>query len=224
MARTALDIIEIGKELIEVKKNIGHGHFLPWIEAEFGMSERSARRFMESSEAFSSKTANLADLPPSVIYALAAPSTPEEVREVIVERAASGEKVTAAEVKQLKDKLKEKEEKIKQIKNQKEIADGYIHRLENELRGEANKALCLNDRIANLQEEMRRLSEPGVITIAPVKINEDGEVLGNDGERLIPDNPPPDIEPWRCLFRSLWGSAPLDAKEWIKNYVSGQTP
>ena len=38
MARTAQDIIEIGRDLIDQKESVGHGHFLEWIEAEFGLS------------------------------------------------------------------------------------------------------------------------------------------------------------------------------------------
>jgi hypothetical protein len=33
LRRSAEDIIEIGRDLIEVKASIGNGNFLPWIEA-----------------------------------------------------------------------------------------------------------------------------------------------------------------------------------------------
>ncbi|WP_425497642.1 DUF3102 domain-containing protein [Hoeflea ulvae] len=35
-----------------MKEQIGHGNFLPWIEKEFDMSERTARRFMEVSRVY----------------------------------------------------------------------------------------------------------------------------------------------------------------------------
>lgn len=39
----------IGRSIADaVKKSLGRGNFLPWIEAEFGMSEDSARRFMNA--------------------------------------------------------------------------------------------------------------------------------------------------------------------------------
>lgn len=100
MSRTAEDIVEIGRDLIAVKKALGHGHFLKWIDAEFGMSERTARNFMGVAEKF--KSATVTDFSPSVLYALAAPSTPDEVREEVTRRAGAGEKVTADEVKRLK--------------------------------------------------------------------------------------------------------------------------
>jgi len=43
--RTAENIVEIGLELIEVKKNLKHGQWLKWLE-EVEFSDRTARRFM----------------------------------------------------------------------------------------------------------------------------------------------------------------------------------
>tara|TARA_R110002020_G_scaffold150446_1_gene327143 strand:- start:7053 stop:7166 length:114 start_codon:yes stop_codon:yes gene_type:complete len=37
-----VDIIEIGRDLIAVKAEIGHGNFLPWIEKEFRVNLRFA--------------------------------------------------------------------------------------------------------------------------------------------------------------------------------------
>jgi hypothetical protein len=96
MSRTAADIIEIGRDLILVKDKLEHGQFLRWIEAEFGMHEQSARRFMHVAQRFGGKSNTVLDLQPSVLYALAAPSTPDEVVEEVGERVANGETFTAA--------------------------------------------------------------------------------------------------------------------------------
>lgn len=88
MARTADDIVEIGRDLIAVKEAIGHGNFLPWIEAEFGMTDRTARNFMSVAETFGSKSEIVSDFTPTILYALAAPSTPDDVVQAAVERAA----------------------------------------------------------------------------------------------------------------------------------------
>ena len=37
------------------KEGLPHGSFLPWIEAEFGMSLRTAYRFMEVTKAYGGK-------------------------------------------------------------------------------------------------------------------------------------------------------------------------
>jgi hypothetical protein len=40
--------IRIGRELLAIKARLGHGHFGPWLAAEFGWSDRQARRFMSA--------------------------------------------------------------------------------------------------------------------------------------------------------------------------------
>lgn len=59
--------------------------FLPWIEAEFGMTDRTARRFMDVASSFSVKVDIVSDLPATALYELAAPSTPQSVREQVEE-------------------------------------------------------------------------------------------------------------------------------------------
>ena len=103
LKRTVEDIIEIGRELTEVKAELPHGQFLPWIEAEFEMSERTARDFMQAHERFGGKSAIIADFKPTILYALAAPSTPESVIDKAIKQAESGDKVTVADVKQWKE-------------------------------------------------------------------------------------------------------------------------
>ena len=58
--RSLDDVIEIGAELISVKQTLPHGQFRPWLRAEFGWKERSARNFMNVAQQF--KSASIADL------------------------------------------------------------------------------------------------------------------------------------------------------------------
>ena len=44
--RGTADVIQIGRLLRLAKKEIGHGEFLPWLEKEFSLSEKSAQRYM----------------------------------------------------------------------------------------------------------------------------------------------------------------------------------
>ena len=83
LCRSAEDIIEIGRDLLSVKERIGHGNFLPWIEAEFGMSQPTASRFMNVARAYGDKVFTVNSLDPGALYELAAPKTPPEVREEI---------------------------------------------------------------------------------------------------------------------------------------------
>jgi hypothetical protein len=102
MSRTKQSIIEIGRELIAVKDRVGHGKFLPWIEREFGVTNKTAERFMSVAARFGDKFDIVSNLTLTVLYELAAPNTAEEVRTEVTERAAAGKKVTVDDVRTLK--------------------------------------------------------------------------------------------------------------------------
>jgi hypothetical protein len=98
--QTIANVIEIGRLLAECKKMVGHRNFGCWLDREFGWSERTAQRFLSVHELAGTKSDKLSDLelPVSSLYLLAAPSTPEVVRNEIIARAESGEKITHKEV------------------------------------------------------------------------------------------------------------------------------
>ncbi len=70
--RAAEDIISIGQDLTRVKDQLGHGKFLTWIDREFGMTERSARRYMAVGIWAKGKSDTVAGLPftqmPTLMY------------------------------------------------------------------------------------------------------------------------------------------------------------
>ncbi len=88
--RNRASIIETGHDLAAMKERLGHGHFTAWIEAEFGMSDRTARNYLNAAKHFS-KTEIVSVLPPSLIYKLAAKSTPDHVRKEIVTQIEAGD-------------------------------------------------------------------------------------------------------------------------------------
>jgi hypothetical protein len=90
-------IIETGVDLIQVKELLGHGRFTGWIEAEFGMSQRTATNYMRAADAFRGKTEIIADLPAATVYALAA--APPATRESIIEEIGSKAPPTEQQVK-----------------------------------------------------------------------------------------------------------------------------
>jgi hypothetical protein len=106
--KTVEDIIEVGNDLLAVKGALEHGQFGPWLKAEFGWSERTAQNFMSVAERF--KSATIADLPiqPSAAYFLAAPSVPDEARQVAVEKAEAGEEITVATAREIVAEAKKK--------------------------------------------------------------------------------------------------------------------
>ena len=101
MRRTAEDLIQIGQELIAVKDFLPHGQFTPWIETEFSLHPRTARRMMAVAERLGHKADTLSDLSASVLYELAADSTPAEAVDRVVRLASSGENLTTKDVRSL---------------------------------------------------------------------------------------------------------------------------
>ncbi|WP_415022450.1 DUF3102 domain-containing protein [Bradyrhizobium sp.] len=97
MQLAAESIIGVGRELIEQQTSLGHGNYLAWIEAEFSMSRQTADNFKNVATRFGDKLPSISNLGATALYALAAPSTPEVVREEVIERSSRGERVAAAE-------------------------------------------------------------------------------------------------------------------------------
>ena len=58
---TVQKAIHVGELLTAQKEHVGHGNFLPWLEANVDLSERTARNYMKLHE-YRNKTATIADL------------------------------------------------------------------------------------------------------------------------------------------------------------------
>ena len=181
MKRTSEDIIEIGKDLIEVKKRINHGQFGSWLQAEFEMSEWTARNFMNVADKFGSKTGTVPDFTPKVIYLLAAPSTSDDVVEKAQAVVASGEKVTVADVKRWKNKATAAEKTA----NAAEKA-----RLEVEAQLQA-KTAAQTEELSRLQEENRQLRDSldEAVQSAPAFMSPEPPPPGKV-EIYVPQQPP----------------------------------
>lgn len=156
MKSAAESIIAVGLALKRQKDRLPHGMFLPWIEAEFGMTRRTATNFVTVAERYSDKWETVSHLPVSALYELAAPSTPQSVREQVEELIVDGQKVTAADVKRLKAEAKAAEElaslktKMSELQKQSENKDfdnaSEIHRLQLQIDAlEKGKALAVKD-------------------------------------------------------------------------------
>lgn len=100
LRRSAQDVWEIGQKLSDVRSRLQYGQFLSWIKAEFGWSQRTAYNFINVYETFGDRFANLAkvNIATSLLYQLASPSVPEELRDQILRAAEQGETMTAKEL------------------------------------------------------------------------------------------------------------------------------
>ena len=109
LQRSAQDIWEIGQRIADVRDELKHGQFEAWLKAEFNWSRRTAYNFINVYETFGER-ANLAqlDIASSALYLLAAPSTPDELRQEYLSKAKEGEKITH---KELVSDIKQKKQK-----------------------------------------------------------------------------------------------------------------
>ena len=108
LRRTARNIWEVGKKLTEVRSHLEHGQFEGWLSIEFGWSRRTAYNFINVYEAFSdSKNFAQLDIATSALYKLAAPSTPQSVRQEFLSKAEQGEKITHKQISQALKTAKE---------------------------------------------------------------------------------------------------------------------
>jgi DUF3102 family protein len=83
---TTLEIVEIGRDLIAIQDKMPHGAWGPWIEAEFGFTDRTAQHYMNTATFMEGKSETVSLLPPATLYALASPSAdPDVVAEVLAE-------------------------------------------------------------------------------------------------------------------------------------------
>lgn len=113
-------VIDTGRDLLAVKERLEHGLFLEWVQAEMHMTPRSAQRAMAAAEVLGAKSDTVSYLPPTVLYELSAPSTPEPVRAAVLRRIEAGETLPADKI--LHEVREGRDEARKQVAAEKEAA------------------------------------------------------------------------------------------------------
>lgn len=93
LGQTAQNIIEVGKRLIAAKSLVAHGQWQVWLNDNFSLTERTARRFMQISERFN-KTVDVDGFKPSQLTELLALPDAEETEKFIAEKAADEDEPT----------------------------------------------------------------------------------------------------------------------------------
>ncbi len=126
-ARTVVTVIENGRDLLEVKKALGHGLFTEWLARTFPFTERTAQRWMNAAEQYGAKSDLGSLLNSKVLQLLAAPSTPEDVRQEIETRATAGEKITVAEVERLKREARAAQETAARLEAERSELLSRVH-------------------------------------------------------------------------------------------------
>lgn len=106
--RMRTSIIDVGRDLQTVKGAMPHGMFGSWLAAEFGWTDRTAQNYMAAAEWADGKNEIISVLPPTAIYLLASPSTPEPARAEVIEQIRGGEAVTLRTVRDIVAQAREK--------------------------------------------------------------------------------------------------------------------
>src|SRR5689334_19340689 len=92
--RLCASIIETGRDLLQIKdKQLEHGQFTAWVEAECGLSPHTAQRMMAAAQWVEGKNDTVSHLPPTMIYLLSSSSTPPEIHDAVMTRINAGERV-----------------------------------------------------------------------------------------------------------------------------------
>ena len=128
LTRQVKDIIETGRDLLEVKSKLEHGQFESWLDSEFGMTVRTAQRFMRASEWAQDKNDIVSHLTPTTVYMLSAKSTPKGVHEQVVERLERGLPAESEYVRHVVQEARIRESEAKNRKGLREARDARKRR------------------------------------------------------------------------------------------------
>jgi hypothetical protein len=91
------------RDLFRYKREVGG--FQGWVQSRLGMSDRQAHRLIAVYERLGGKSDEFIALSREALFQLAAPSTPEPVRQEVERLLVDGQPVTAADIKRLRKHL-----------------------------------------------------------------------------------------------------------------------
>ena len=97
--QTATGMLEIGKRLIQIKEQLPHGEFMPWVEKELSYSHDSANNFMRCYEKFGNSE-TFRNLKPSQMFVLMG-----ETEEIAVEIIKNND-MSEITIRQLREQVK----------------------------------------------------------------------------------------------------------------------
>ena len=168
---------EIGKRLCEAKEQVGHGAWGEWLKTEVDYSQSTAENFMKIYREYGSNQMSLfSDLSNSqtigkleVSKLLLLTAVPAEDREDVAEEL-DAENIS---VRELKEKLKERDTELEIEKSRAEEAEEELKKLEKEIDDKDDKIYKLEDSINRLETEIATLSnEPEENELAEIQMEE----------------------------------------------------
>lgn len=172
--QTAQNIIEIGKRLIEVKENIGHGNFGEYLKDKVEFSRQTANRFMSIATEFSNCSA-LSNLGSTKLFLLA--GLDEEDRQEVMQE----NNVEDMTTRELEQAVKEK----KEIKKQLEAEQEYSQELQDAIREKEQQIRNLQNEIENATKPETQVIEKEIVKeVVPEHLIQEKEALEQEVSTL----------------------------------------
>lgn len=94
--RTACDLVRLGQVLAEVRARVPRGTYVAWLADQTPFSTAHAYRLLAVADAFGAYLSQIEKIEPCALYLLAQVSTPPAARELAVQAAGDGRRVTRA--------------------------------------------------------------------------------------------------------------------------------
>lgn len=101
ITKSTADMIAIGRVLVAIKDRIERGQFTTWVEAEVGVSIRTAQGYMRFADIAATKGEMVSLLPPPTVRLLASKSTPPEIVDQVLASAQGGRIVPESAVREM---------------------------------------------------------------------------------------------------------------------------
>jgi Protein of unknown function (DUF3102) len=170
--RMVASVIDTGRELLAVKQRLQHGQFEAWVEAECLITPRTAQNMMAAAQWAEGKSETISLMPPTVLYALSALSTPEDAQKDLLRRIEAGEKIKVDDAKRIIANARHTAQKAakKALRRQptlEQIADA------NKREARERKRVERAERERQAANERRRLAHSDLIKFLSERVSDD---------------------------------------------------
>jgi hypothetical protein len=177
----AMAAIRIGQRLAEARDLFRYerseGGFDGWASRRLGYDRRAAYRFISTFESLGEKWGQFTSLSRAALFELAAPSTPEPVRQEVERLLIDGQHVTAADIKRLKKQAEGAEAQAERAEARAERLAATNKSLEERLRA----AEAAAKRSLRIEEPVR---VDNVVALAPKVAPQPEPAADDDGDEI----------------------------------------
>lgn len=163
--RAGMDMLEIGRDLIEAKAQLSHGEWMTWLREEVDFSQSSANNFMRIAREIDSGS-SLAKLPYTKVLALL--DVPAEERERFAQEH-DAEHRTAAEIRRLTEELKAQRARADRAESANALQTEKLQRQQITIRDLTRAADAEQEKRRTAEEQLAKAlqREPTVIRETP---------------------------------------------------------